>query len=568
MTRTAIPEAGLTPTLKDVLDRLAKNQLLSTSRKRDLRSAVVTFAKATERSPGSVPLSIPEIREALDRLASGHVGISTKRMANLRSDVAAALDTSGLVPLLRTAELPLTTAWQALLASQIDPGIRHGLSRFARWAGGRSIEPEKVDVHAIGQYAAALQATSLARNVIDQPRFVEKAWNKVAAHSPHLRPVAVAEVRAAPRRVAWDSLSSAFCQDVESYLSWCAMPDPLDEQARMRALAPKTLRLRREQIHSMVTSAAHAGIDVTRWTSLADMVEIEVYKSLLRVRLADNGQKLSAYTHGLAGLLITIASEWVKASAATIAVLKSLRRRLGKLPSGLTEKNKAFLRKVSDPELSQALLQLPEKLWRSLIRDLSSSRRPLIDLQTALAIDILLHVPLRMENLSALKFGTHLHWPRGRGKPALITFQPDETKNSEALEFEIPKTLADRLWTYKTEIIPEVTGTQTEAVFVSWNGTPRKQATIALGIEKVVVRSLGLRLTPHQFRHFAAKIILDANPGAIIHVKELLGHKNIKTTSNFYAGIDTQRAGRAHAVLLEELRGSPSMRKRRASLRS
>lgn len=564
MKRTAIPDAQLTVTLQDVLDRITEHPQLSANRKRDLRSAVMTFSKTTERLPSSIPLNIPEIRAALDQLASGSARMSAKRMGNLRSDIGAALDASGLVPLLRTANVTLTASWQGLLASERDPGIRRGLSRFARWAGSRGIVPENVDSNTIDQFAAALQATSLARNVIDHPRTVAKAWNELATHNAHIQPVAVAEARQARRRVSWDSLSPAFCRDVENYLQWCSVPDPMDEQARARKLAAKTLRLRREQIHSMVTSAAHAGIDVARWTSLADMVEAEVYKSLLRVRWAEDGQRLSAYTHGLAGLLVAIASEWVKAPAVTIAALKSLRRRLGKLPSGLTEKNKAFLRKVSDPELSQALLHLPEQLWRRSLRDLSSSRRPFIDLQTALAIDILLHVPLRMENLSALKFGTHLHWPRGRGKPALITFKPTETKNSEALEFELPKTLADRLWMYKTEIVPKVTGIRTDAVFVTWNGTPRKQETIALGIEKVVFRNLGLKLTPHQFRHFAAKIILDSNPGAIVQVKELLGHKNIKTTSNFYAGIDTQRAGRAHAALIEELRGTPFKRKRSA----
>ena len=38
--------------------------------------------------------------------------------------------------------------------------------------------------------------------------------------------------------------------------------------------------------------------------------------------------------------------------------------------------------------------------------------------------------------------------------------------------------------------------------------------------------------------------MLDAAPGSFEIVKQLLGHKNIKTTTNFYAGIDSRRAGR------------------------
>jgi integrase len=209
------------------------------------------------------------------------------------------------------------------------------------------------------------------------------------------------------------------------------------------------------------------------------------------------------------------------------------------------------------------LVELPDRLWRQARRDLVQSRRPFIDLQSALAIDVLIHVPLRMENLSALNFNEHLHWPQGRGKPALVVFRDDETKNDVHLEFEIEKVLADRLLVYRNEIAPAVTGTRPDAVFVTWAGRPRTQAAITVAIEKTVLRWLGVKLTPHQFRHLAAKIILDANPGAYELVRQMLGHKNMKTTTNFYAGIDTRRAGRAHAELIMKLRENQLGRGRR-----
>jgi integrase len=78
-----------------------------------------------------------------------------------------------------------------------------------------------------------------------------------------------------------------------------------------------------------------------------------------------------------------------------------------------------------------------------------------------------------------------------------------------------------------------------------------------------VLRHVGVKLTPHQFRHLAAKIILDANPGAYELVRQLLGHKDLKTTTKFYAGIDTRRAGRAHADLVARLREARPKRVRR-----
>jgi hypothetical protein len=52
----------------------------------------------------------------------------------------------------------------------------------------------------------------------------------------------------------------------------------------------------------------------------------------------------------------------------------------------------------------------------------------------------------------------------------------------------------------------------------------------------------------------AAKIFLDANPGAYEVVRQFLGHRELKTTTRFYAGPDTRRAGRAHAELIKKLR--------------
>jgi integrase len=163
---------------------------------------------------------------------------------------------------------------------------------------------------------------------------------------------------------------------------------------------------------------------------------------------------------------------------------------------------------------------------------------------------------MRMQNLASLQFGVHLHWPQGRHKPALLTIGGAETKNDERLEFEIPTVIAERLQICRNEIAPAVTGERPDRVFVKFGGMSRTQAAISVAIEKALLRHLGLEMTCHQFRHLAAKIILDANPGAFELVRQLLGHKNLKTTIKFYAGVNTLRAGIAHAALLQNIRES------------
>jgi integrase len=563
MNAPTVPLPAMPATLKNVVDRLIANPDLAETRKRDLRSAVVIYGKLRGEPLSAIPLDLAMIRRALDGIVPAQAKVSRKRWANLRSDLTAALDASGLQPMLTTANVELDSSWDALLRGVPDKGVKYGLSRLARWASGRQISPKAVDDAVLEQFFAELEGTSLVRNLRAQRRRVAKTWNRLATLSAdqNLRRVQVPSNRAVSPRVPWLELPVSFREEAERYLVWCRVPDPLDDKARARALAPETVRLRRDHIHLAASAACASGVPAESLTSLAQLVEPETFRAVLRHLWAKRGGKFTTYTRDVAVVLITIASEWVRVHADQLSALKKLRGKLGSLRLGLTEKNKALLRKFDDPRLVTALTQLPDKLWRMAHRN-RDLKRWFIDLQTALAIDILLHAALRMENLAALTFGEHLHWPQGRGKPALLIIRMEETKNESALEFELPTVLADRLYAFRNEIAPAVIGRRPDTLFVSRKGKPRTLRTISVAIERTVLRHLGVKLTCHQFRHIAAKIHLDANPGAYELVRQLLGHKDLTTTTRFYAGIDTRRAGRAHAQLVARLREARPQRVR------
>lgn len=63
-------------------------------------------------------------------------------------------------------------------------------------------------------------------------------------------------------------------------------------------------------------------------------------------------------------------------------------------------------------------------------------------------------------------------------------------------------------------------GKRPDAVFVSFTGKPRTQEAIKVAIERTVLRHLGVKMTPHQFHHLAAKIELDGSPGAYEYLQE------------------------------------------------
>jgi len=298
-------------------------------------------------------------------------------------------------------------------------------------------------------------------------------------------------------------------------------------------------------------------MEASRLTSLRKLVEPDVFRSILRHQWQKNGGKVSARLIALAADLIALASEWVEVSAAQLVELKAIRSKLGKLPHGLSEKNRGFLRKLENTQLLGRLINLPDQMWRRARRNTPASPYWFVDLQTALALDILLHVPLRIEDLGSLKFDEHIHWPQGKGRPAIITLRQAKVLDGDPLEFEMPPYLSDRLYTFRNEIAVDVIGRRPECLFVSATGTPRKLPTLRVAIQRAVLRRVGMWITPHQFRHLAAKIHLDANPGHYEVVRQFLGHKTLRTTTRFYAGPNTRRAGRAHAELIKKLREPP-----------
>jgi hypothetical protein len=83
-------------TLQDVLDLVGANPDLSETRRRDLRSAVVTYGKVTGEPLSTIPMDLVAMRRTLDGLVPMQVKVSRKRWANLRSDLAAAIAASGL----------------------------------------------------------------------------------------------------------------------------------------------------------------------------------------------------------------------------------------------------------------------------------------------------------------------------------------------------------------------------------------------------------------------------------------------------------------------------------------
>ena len=86
------------------------------------------------------------------------------------------------------------------------------------------------------------------------------------------------------------------------------------------------------------------------------------------------------------------------------------------------------------------------------------------------------------------------------------------------------------------------------------------QSGFAEQISDTIHRYTGMHINPHLFRHIAAKLYLDGNPGGYEVVRRVLGQRSINTTLRFYTGLETASAVRHFDATILRLRKEPGAR--------
>jgi integrase len=539
------------PTVATVGAALKRPGAVAGTRLRDMQSAVSCVAKLLGNEPEAIPLDMEAISARLGAISPLAAGMTAKRFANIKSDFMAAVKASGVKPVFVPVNKSLSSEWEELFKRLSGRRAHIGLSRLARYASAKGIAPKDVNDAVFAGFIAEVRQGSLHRNPNALYRQVTLIWNE-AASDPNLglQCVTVPSFRGPPKRIDWALLRPEFTEEVEEYLSWCGGTDPFASDARAKALAPRTLRLSRDQIHAAVSDLAHSGIDPTTIQSLADLVTIDNFKRIVRWRVEHSGGKKNSFNFYLTRMLVRVAREWVKVDAVTLTELRRLASKLPAPKRELTPKNKATLRQFDDPQALRRLVRLPEQLWKEVKNDQKPSFRTLAKAHAALGIGIVTYMPIRSENLWELTFDTHLFIRSGAAKSTL-ELPSNEVKNENEVAFDIPPHLVKMLIEYRERIAPKIIGHRPLRLFVKVDGTPKSQAMVALLIKSYAWRRAGIVLTPHQYRHLNAKIILDDNPGALGLVKDQLGHKSLKSTL-IYAGMDRRRAGLHQQKLIEK----------------
>src|SRR5262245_36356542 len=100
------------PTLGDVLTRIAGDPTIPERRRSELTSAIRSFARWAGDTPEGVPASPDYLRRKLATLHPATLGVSRRRLGNVKSLLREALERCGSIPRRRLYMADMTSSWR------------------------------------------------------------------------------------------------------------------------------------------------------------------------------------------------------------------------------------------------------------------------------------------------------------------------------------------------------------------------------------------------------------------------------------------------------------------------
>jgi integrase len=160
---------------------------------------------------------------------------------------------------------------------------------------------------------------------------------------------------------------------------------------------------------------------------------------------------------------------------------------------------------------------------------------------------------IRLGNLGSIRLGENLIKPGGLEHPYWLVFPDYDVKNDIDLQFPLDARTSELIEGYVENFRPAlIRGSNEPWLFPGGKHGRKRLTTLSTQITDRIEAATGLRMTAHQFRHAAAAILLRARPGEYELVRRLLGHRDIKTTNNFYCGLETTQASEIFANIIRQ----------------
>lgn len=524
------------PSLAWLREHIESHDDLPRQQRRDMASACNTTAKWFGLPLSAIPASPAFLRKRFDRLHPSHVGVSERRIGNVKSLLLRAIREAGLSTALGDYQCPLSPEWQNLFTQIDDKYLRTGISRFLRYCSKQGILPSDVNDVVASNYLEALETESLVKRPRELHQTCCRLWNKVGVSVEDWPETTLTVPRYDNNKYTIpDSMIPLPLQaEIDDYLDRLAGADLF--QGPVKPLKPSSLKTMRRRIGWYLSALHHVGEDVTQIDSLSKLCQYELFVKAIRWHWERAGKRQTLNVASIAWTIYCIAAKHLGCDEETANRYQDAIAQLRPAHTGLSEKNREALRQFDDPAVVQRFLQCPDALWD--LANKQDNRKGHWLAQAAIAIEVLIYAPIRLQNLSTLRLDRHLSWANNR---CHIHLPADEVKNGITLDFILPQPVSDRLRAYVDRWHHRFGHSASVFLFPGHHGA-KDGSTMRKQIKRTLFDHTGIRLSPHQFRHVAAKLLLDQLPGHYEVVRKLLGHTNLSSVYEYYSGAETKAA--------------------------
>jgi hypothetical protein len=546
--------ALLEPSFVALIPAIEQAADLSEQRRRHWVCSLRQIAKWLDRPAEVIPARWQSVRISVGQLHHARVGVTAKTLANHKSNIRAALRWFGKEHDVPQQGTRLSAEWTRF-RDRLDKHLRQRLYSLIRHCSARSIDPSLVDDEVFDHYwRYRAETTGLASNNTAR-RFMIRAWNTcaVAMDGWGLRRLTEPPIKAA--EPAWEYFPADLRRDVDDYFAGLAKVHRSPNGKRIQPCSPGTIRTRRAELAAMARMAVRLGVPIESLTSLAALLQPDLVERVIDAYWQRNGVEPTISTIDLGWKLLRMARETGCLDQAALnrldeisAALEPHRR------EGLTPKNLQLIRQVLTDGVWGEVVSLPNVLMHQArsAKDYAPIKAA-VSAQLAVAIAILTFAPVRLSNLASIELGQNLIKPGGLNTPYWLVFPHYDVKNKVDLNFKFDQPLTDLIDEYVHEFRPTLLrGANASWLFPGEGGQPKNKLEFGKQITRRIQKAVGLRITPHQFRHAAAAIYLKHHPGEYETVRRLLGHRDIQTTTRFYCGLLTMQATEQFGKLIRQ----------------
>lgn len=540
-------------TLQAVIDALQRNRTLTEKRKRDLLSAVRTSSRLLGLHPSAIPVDVPTLRTRLLAVEPLQHRMTRKRFGNIKADLGTALVITRALP--RPRPVPeRTPEWVSFLGSAEAKHQAWSLSRLVNFCLARRIEPVGVTDDVVAQFERHLDQTILTKELREIIVAMTQTWNGIVRRKTLALPLLTIPHKERYVTPPLTVYAQSLQDDIQRYCDRLRHKDRFSRQGPDKPLKEISIRNVEAHLRQFLDAAVGGGADIWGLRSLRDVVAPDLVSRAFEQICARRSGKAPSSLNNIAATLLAIARYHVDLDPRQIKELSAIKKMVAPEYGGLGTLSRQRLTQFEDEANVYRIIRLPQQLMER-ARKTPQSSRSAIAAMHAVAMTILFSMPIRAKNLAQLELGKNVTFS---GKGAALRYQvwipAEDVKNRVDLTCTFNVEASKMIHEYITKFRHLLLAEPSNALFPARSGSSRTAGHLSQHLGEAIRRETGLRVHMHMFRHFAAHLYLDANPGSYEAVRQLLGHRKLQTTLDFYAPLSTRHAQTEYHKVIEAKR--------------